>query len=636
MAMNIKDNVWIKFIGSLFALFIFITTWMWLGGILFLLSMKLNIEDASFLTLYQYWYYYANDPHIRSWLFLASIGSLTLVVALPVAILWPKRRALFGTAKWAKFSDMKKAGLFSNDGIIVGKLNGFLGIFPGRYLIFGGTEHVLMSAPTRSGKGVSVVIPNLLSWKDSLVTLDIKQENWNITSGFRSKHGQACYLLNLAPRDSKSHRWNPLFYISDDPHFRINDIQKIGNMLFPKMEQEPPIWQSSARSLWLGLILYLFETKDLPVTMGEALRQITMGDQRLIKIVEERQQSSLPLSNECYLALKDYLDTPDKTRGSVRKGFASALELFYNPMIDVVTADNDFDLRELRKKRMSIYVSITPDDLERLAPLINLFFQQVIDLNTRELPDPNAALKYQCLLLMDEFASIGKVSILSKSISYIAGYGLRMLPIIQSPAQLREIYGHDTAENFIENHALQIVFAPKSIKVARELSDTLGNNTIKNKSRTRQLIGKASRSESASDHGRALLLPQEVKQIGKQSEIVLLEDCPPILCKKITWWKDPVFKSRGNQRKKIILPSPVVPILDPNKIKKGAVEFIQKETKKDSKETDQTNLNNNKSIEKFNIENYSCDFQEVEIPKGNLNKDLKKILIDKIFHIGNY
>ncbi|MGL6349386.1 MAG: type IV secretory system conjugative DNA transfer family protein, partial [Aeromonas sp.] len=394
----------------------------------------------------------------------AAFGSL-LILLLPTFLYFmPKKQSLFGDARWANEKEIKDSGLYSEDGIIVGVKTAFFGLIK-KYLIFGGAQHVLMAAPTRSGKGVSIVIPNLLSWKDSVVVLDIKQENWDITSGFRAKHGQECYLLNLAPRDYRSHRWNPLFYISDDPNFRINDIQKIGQMLFPKVENEAPIWQSSARSLWLGLVLYLIETEELPVTMGEALRQLTMGDERLAEIVEQRQESDNPLSDECYLALKEYLDTPDKTRGSVRKGFTASLELFYNPVIDAATSGNDFDLRDLRKRRMSVYVGITPDDLDRLAPLINLFFQQVIDLNTRELPEQNPDLKHSCLLLMDEFTAMGKVGILSKGISYIAGYGLRMLPIIQSPAQLRETYGADAAETFIDNHALQIVFAPKNIKV---------------------------------------------------------------------------------------------------------------------------------------------------------------------------
>ena len=177
---------------------------------------------------------------------------------------------------------------------------------------------------------------------------------------------------------------------------------------------------------------------------------------------------------------------------------------------------------------MSIYVGVTPDDLQRLSPLINLFFQQLIDLNTRELPEQNPLLKHQVLLLLDEFAAIGKVNILSRGISYVAGYGLRLLTIIQSPSQLRETYGHDGAETLIENHALQIVFAPKNPKVAREISEGLGNTTIKSRSRGRQLSGKGSRSENISDHNRALMLPQEIMHMGTEKQILLLENCSPI------------------------------------------------------------------------------------------------------------
>ena len=401
-------------------------------------------------------------------------------------------------------------------------------------------------------------------------------------------------------------------------------------MLFPKIETEAPIWQSSARSLWLGLILYLVETDDLPVTMGEALRQLTQGDERLGEILEARQKGENPLSDECYLALKEYLDTPHKTRGSVRKGFTSALELFYNPVIDAATAGNDFDLCELRKRRISVYVGITPDDLDRLAPLINLFFQQAIDLNTRELPEQNPDLKYQCLLLADEFTSMGKVGILSKGISYIAGYGLRMLPIIQSPAQLREVYGADAAETFVENHALQIVFAPKNIKVAKEISDTLGTTTVKNRSSTRQLTGfwDASRSENASDHGRALLLPQEVKQIGENAEIIILENCQPIRCRKLKWFKDPLLKGRGNGRDGVKWPSPEVPEVDITEVKKGKVEFRGNKVEKVERPVTAQDI---ERIDDLNLEDFSCDFSKVDVPKGEISEAQMEEMVGQFF-----
>ncbi len=633
MTLNLSDaNKWLKVALLLAVPVSVVVGWAWLSGYFYLELAGLDGGAASPLTLYQYWYYYGEDKATQAWLAAAGVGAL-IVVCLPVLVAFaPAKRKLFGDAKFATSKEIQYAGLFADDGIIVGQVSRCFGLFK-RYLVFGGPLHALMSAPTRSGKGVSVVIPNLLSWKGSAVVLDIKQENWDITAGFRSAHGQECFLLNLAPRDYRTHRWNPLFYISSDPAFRINDIQKIGQMLFPKVESEAPIWQASARSLWLGIVLYLIETDDLPVTMGEALRQLTMGDERLAELVGNRQEGDNPLSDECYLALKEYLDTPDKTRGSVRKGFTAALELFYNPVIDAATAANDFDLRDLRKKRMTVYVGITPDDLERLAPLINLFFQQVFDLNTRELPEQNPELKHQVLLLPDEFTAMGKVGILSKGISYIAGYGLRMLPIIQSPAQLRGVYGNDAAETFVENHALQIIFAPKNFKVAKEISDTLGTTTVKNKSRTRQLVGKASRSENASDHGRALLLPQEVMRIGKSAEILVLENCRPILCEKVTWYKDKTFKERGNGRDGVRWPNPEVPRVDPDAREKGEIQFVSNAVAEVARTAVERPITAQdiEQIDELDLDDFSCDFSKVEVPKGEIDDAAMDDLVNQFF-----
>ena len=219
-----------------------------------------------------------------------------------------------------------------------------------------------------------------------------------------------------------------------------------------------------------------------------------------------------------------------------------------NPLVDAVTSANDFDLRDIRKKRMSIYLGVTPDNLERLAPLMNLLFQQLIDLNTRELPNQNKKLKYPCLLLMDEFTAIGKMGILSKGISYIAGYGLRMMPIIQSPSQLMEVYGKDAAQTFTTNHALQIVFPPKAseTQTAKDISEWLGYQTVKgvSESKGKELFSKRSGSESFSDQRRALMLPQEITGLGQDKELVILENVPPILAKKIVYYKSADYMDR--------------------------------------------------------------------------------------------
>lgn len=633
MTPSLSNAGWIKPVFIPGTLAAALVGWAWASGFFYLELAGLDGSKATPLTLYQYWYYYGDSQKTKALLCLAGIGALLPIGLFLLMIFTPRRRKLFGEAKWAASRDLKEAGLYAQDGIIVGQTPGFLGLGK-RYLTLGESLHVLMAAPTRSGKGVSVVIPNLLSWKDSAIVLDLKRENWDITAGFRAAHGQKCFLLSLAPRDFKTHRWNPLHYISDNPAFRINDIQKIGQMLFPKIEGEAPIWQASARSLWLGLVLYLLETPELPATLGEALRQLTMGDERLAGILEQRQQSKHPLSDECYLALKEYLDTPEKTRGSVRKGFTSALELFYNPVIDAATSGNDFDLRDIRKERTTIYVAISPDDLDRLAPLVNLFFQQVLDLNTRELPEQNPELKYQCLLLADEFTAMGKVGILTKGISYIAGYGLRMLPIIQSPSQLREVYGADAAETFIENHALRIIFAPKNIKVAKEISDTLGTTTVKNRSRNKTLVGKAQRSMNISEHSRALLLPQEVIQMGKKSAILLMEYCLPIKCRRIIWYKDPLFKERGNGRDGVRWISPEVPEIDPGRRAKGKVQYTPSKLNQAANTMLERPITAEdiERIDEMDLENFSCDFSQIEIPENDISDEAMDGLVNQFFN----
>ena len=179
---------------------------------------------------------------------------------------------------------------------------------------------------------------------------------------------------------------------------------------------------------------------------------------------------------------------------------------------------------------------------------MNLLFQQLIDLNTRELPNQNQALKYPCLLLMDEFTAIGKMGILSKGISYIAGYGLRMMPIIQSPSQLMEVYGKDAAQTFTTNHALQIVFPPKAseTQTAKDISEWLGYQTVKgvSESKGKALFSKRDKSENVSDQRRALMLPQEITGLGQDKELVILENLPPILAKKIVYYQSADYMDR--------------------------------------------------------------------------------------------
>lgn len=546
MTLNLNANNLIKpfLYGALaLAAFIFFN---YLAGYILLMGIGVNVNELTLLTFLKYWYYFGDTLQVAKWIPISIMVSLVLMFAPVILFMKTAKRSLFGEARFATMRDLKKSGLLNEKGIIVGKRGG-------KFLMFGGSQHAIISAPTRSGKGVGVVIPNLLNWPESIVVLDIKQENWDITSKYRADHGQACYLFNPAATDYRTHCYNPLHYISANPNFRIDDIQKIASMLFPDQPGTDVIWTATPRGLFLGIVLYLLETPGKLITLGQVLRETLNdgdGSKYFEAAIRTRAKTDNPLSDICIRALNGYTSiSSENTRAGVITSFRSRFELWMNPLVDAATSFNSFDLRDIRKKRMSIYLGVTPDNLDRMAPLLNLFFQQLLDLNTRELPNQNAKIKFSCMLLMDEFTAIGKINILSKGISYIAGYWLRMVPIIQSPAQLVEVYGKDAAQTFTTNHALNIIFPPKAseTQTAKDVSEWLGYQTVTGRSESKGkgfFASSKSSSESLSDQRRALMLPQEITSLGQNRELIIMENVPPILADKILYFKDAVFIDR--------------------------------------------------------------------------------------------
>jgi type IV secretion system protein VirD4 len=527
----------------------------YLAGAVFLWSVHADPRRATPLTLSQYGYYYGDRPEIKRRLLGSSAVAFAFVVMSLGVWLLPRRRSLHGDARFASRTEIAAAGLFGHEGIILGRRGR-------RYLMLAGQQGVALAAPPRAGKGTGVVVPNALNWPGSLVCVDIKRENWTITAGYRRACGQACYLFDPFAEDGRTARWNPFSYVARDPLRRLNDLQRIAEMLYPDPPNVDPFWTASARSLFLGIALYLFETPSLPATVGEVLRQGMASDdegfgQHWKRLIEGRNSGDRPLSSECVRSLYDVIDLAPVTASSIRKTFTSRLDLWLNPILDAATSANDFDLRELRKKPMSIYVGVNPDDLHRLRPVLNLFFQQAIGLQTRELPERNPALKYQVMMLLDEFTALGRIPIIAEAISYLPGYNVRVVLVIQTPAQLREVYGMHNSEVMLKSLAARIVFAPKDFTDAREISDELGFQTVAVRTLSKPIgaslnrRGSRARSESVSEQRRALLLPQEVKELGSEEAIVFYEGLRPIRCRRIRYFTDRRFRRR-------LLPAPQV------------------------------------------------------------------------------
>ena len=381
-----------------------------------------------------------------------------------------------------------------------------------------------------------------------MVVLDVKKENWDRSAGFRAAHGQEVHLFDPLEENGRTARYNPLGYVRSDPADLYDDLQRIAVMLFPAESRGDPFWFEAARSAFVAVGGYVAETPGLPLTIGEILHQLSAAPDlkaHFEKLIAARKSGPSPLSRHCITALNDFLAASENTMNSVRKTVTARLGLWLNPRIDAATSTNDFDLRQLRQRPMSIYLGVTPDNLDRMAPLLNLFFQQVVDLNTRELPEQNPKLNRKILLLLDEFPALGNVNVLAKSVAFIAGYGIRLLTVVQSPAQLRAIYGIDAARNFMTNHAVEVVFAPKEQDVANELSERIGYDTVKARSRSGPKgLAMRSTSETVSEHRRALMLPQELKLLPKSKAFVLGTGLPPVIADKIVYYEDKAFLKR--------------------------------------------------------------------------------------------
>ena len=518
---------------------------LYLSGYFFLFFNHQNPRQTTPLTILKYGYYYGHNPALHKSLIGSSAAGFGIIIIFALLPLIPRNRTLHGDAKFATSLEIKKRGLLDGDGILLGQLNG-------KYLSMPGQQGVILSAPPRSGKGVGVVIPNLLNFPGSVIVVDIKRENWGITAGFRQKHGQQVYLFDPLSETGETARWNPLFYVSDDANIRINDIQRIAEMLYLSETGKDSFWVNSSRTLFLGITLYLFETQGATRTIGEVLRQGMSGGTtgegfvaHWKRVIEDRKKNGQPLSWQCVSSIYEVIDLAAQTASGIRKEFTSKLSLWLNPLLDAATSGTDFDLSDLRKKPMSIYVGVTPDNLDRIRPVLSLFFQQAIGLQTRELPEHNPLLKHQLLLMLDEFTALGRIPIIESSCGFLPGYNVRVLLVIQTPSQLRSVYGRDGADTIMKTLAGRILFAPKDFNDAQEISNDLGSTTVKGKSRSRPMWGTGKgQSTTESDQRRMLLLPQEVKEIGDHKEIIIYEGIRPIMAEKIIYYKDKHFKKR--------------------------------------------------------------------------------------------
>lgn len=499
--------------------------------------------------------------YIKYKLVIAAISPIAFVIAIYMKN-WGKIKAwryfeikekVYGDARWATEEDIARANLRAKKGMM-------LGADGDGYYVADGFQHALLFAPTGSGKGVGFVIPNLLFWEDSAVVHDIKLENYELTSGWRASQGQKVFVWEPANPDGVTHCYNPLDWVSTKPGQMVDDVQKISNLIMT----EKDFWNNEARSLFVGVVLCLIADPAKPKTFGEVVRTMR-SDDVVYHLSVALDVLGKVLHPVAFMNISAFLQKADKERSGVVSTLNSSLELWANPLIDSATASSDFNIQDFKKQKTTIYVGLTPDNINRLQKLMQVFYQQATEFLSRKMPDLKEE-PYGVLFLMDEFPTLGKMDQFKTGIAYFRGYRVRLFLIIQDTQQLKGIYEDAGMNSFLSNSTFRITFAANNYETANLISQLCGNKTVKQASQSRPKffdLNPATRTMNISEVQRALLLPQEVIQLPRDEQIILIESFPPIKSKKIQYYSDKFFTKR-------LMPKTPVPTqepYDPNKHK---------------------------------------------------------------------
>lgn len=510
----------------------------------------------------------------------SSIGLiLVLVIKMVLANSSRVHQKLHGSARWADKKDIQAAGLLATD-----KRNNSDAVYVGawqdtsgktHYLKHSGPEHVLCYAPTRSGKGVSLVIPTLLSWTQSAVITDLKGELWALTSGWRKVHAKNKVLRFDPASSTNSARWNPLDEIVIGSGAEVADVQNLATLIVdPDGKGLQTHWQKTAQALLVGVILHVLyksQQEGTPATLPTVDAMLSDPDRDIRELwMEMIMQNHKDGKSHPVIAAsaRDMLDRPEEEAGSVLSSAKSYLSLYRDPIVASNISDSDFCIKDLmhHENPVSLYIVSHPNDKSRLRPIIRILINMIV----RKLADemafkdgkPIAHYKHKLLLMLDEFPSLGKLEIFQESLAFIAGYGMKAYLICQDLNQLKSRetgYGHDEA--ITSNCHIQTAFAPNRIETAEHLSKLTGQTTVIKEQittsgrRSSMMHGHVTRTLQETQ--RALLTPDECMRLpgptkdadGKITKpgdmIIYVAGFPAIYGKQPLYFQDAVFAARA-------------------------------------------------------------------------------------------
>ncbi|WP_018454781.1 conjugal transfer protein TraG [Bradyrhizobium sp. WSM4349] len=508
-------------------------------------------ELAAFKVYYPpvfFWWWFVYDayaPHVFvEGAFIAASGTfISIAVAIGMSV-WRAREAknveTYGSARWADAGEVRAAGLLGPDGVVLGKLDR-------DYLRHDGPEHVLCFAPTRSGKGVGLVVPSLLAWPGSAIVHDIKGENWQLTAGFRARHGR---VLLFDPTNPKSSAYNPLLEVRRG-EWEVRDVQNVADVL---VDPEGSLdkrnhWEKTSHSLLVGAILHVLYAEADKTLAGVAA--FLSDPKRPIEATLKAMMTTPHLGEHgphrvVASTARELLNKSENERSGVLSTAMSFLGLYRDPVVAQVTRRCEWRIADLiaDSRPTTLYLVVPPSDISRTKPLIRLVLNQIgrrltEDLHARER-------RHRVLMMLDEFPALGRLDFFESALAFMAGYGIKSFLIAQSLNQIEKAYGPNNA--ILDNCHVRVSFATNDERTAKRVSDALGTATemraMKNYAghRLNPWLGHlmVSRQETA----RPLLTPGEVMQLSPSDEIVMVAGTPPIRARKARYYEDRRFTER--------------------------------------------------------------------------------------------
>jgi type IV secretion system protein VirD4 len=489
-----------------------------------------------------FWWWYAFDayaPHvfIEGACIATSGGFLAIVVAVAMSV-WRAREArtaaTYGSARWATRHEIRAAGLTAPDGVVLGK-------FERSYLRHDGPEHVLCFAPTRSGKGVGLVVPTLLTWPGSCIVHDIKGENWTLTSGFRSRHG---HVLLFDPTNPKSAAYNPLLEVRRG-EWEVRDVQNVADVLVDpegSLERRNH-WEKTSHALLVGAILHVLYAEPDKTLAGVA--GFLSDPKRPIEVTLRAMMTTAHLCEAgphpvIASAARELLNKSENERSGVLSTAMSFLGLYRDPVVAKVTRHCDWRIRDLVEgdRPATLYLVVPPSDISRTKPLVRLILNQIGRRLTEDLQAKGR--RRRLLLMLDEFPALGRLDFFESALAFMAGYGLKSFLIAQSLNQIEKAYGPNNA--ILDNCHVRVSFATNDERTAKRVSDALGTATemraMKNYAGHRLSPWLGHLMVSRQETARPLLTPGEVMQLASSDELVLVSGVPPIRARKARYYED--------------------------------------------------------------------------------------------------